>query len=142
MKPEYIIIHHSLTKDSKTVSWDAIRNYHTKTLGWNDIGYHYGIELVGDHYEVLKGRFDNEQGAHARGVNHLSLGICFVGNFDVTPVPKAQWDLGISLVRSLCDGLNIPTYRVYGHHWFDQHKSCPGKLFDITAFKAAIKGAT
>lgn len=137
---ENIILHHSLTKDSKTVSWDAIRHYHTVELGWKDIGYHFGIELIGGHYEILTGRMMDQEGAHCRKhqMNKKSIGICFVGNFDVQEPPKEQWDLGVKLVKSLLRILAIPKSSVSGHCEYTPHKSCPGKLFDLDKFRTEI----
>lgn len=133
MIPCRIILHHSFTKDSKTVSWDAIRRFHTQHYGWSDIGYHYGIELVGNHYEVLTGRMLNRQGAHTRGFNVNTIGICFIGNFDSKPLPIAQWSLGVRLVSSLCEVLYIGVDQIFLHNEFSK-KTCAGLLFDKSLF--------
>jgi N-acetyl-anhydromuramyl-L-alanine amidase AmpD len=139
MHPVLIVIHHSLTKDSGTVSWQAMRNYHL-SKGFSDIGYHYGIEQINGRYEVLVGRGMNKTGAHTRhaGMNHKSLGICFVGNFDISEPPLAMWRVGVNFVRSLCQTLAIPPASVTGHRDYTSYKSCPGKFFDLGKFRADL----
>uniref|UniRef100_A0A6M3LRI4 Putative N-acetylmuramoyl-L-alanine amidase n=1 Tax=viral metagenome TaxID=1070528 RepID=A0A6M3LRI4_9ZZZZ len=133
MTPKRIILHHSLTADSATVSWGAIRKYHMETLGWKNIGYHAGLELVNDHYEILLGRMLNKVGAHTAGHNHDSIGICFIGNFDKSEPPPEQWNLGIKFVASLCELFKISPDQIFGHQDFAP-KSCPGKKFNIYGF--------
>ena len=138
MTPTRIILHHSLTKDGPTVSWQAIRTYHINTNHWDDIGYHFGVEIVKGHYEVLVGRMLDETGAHTRGYNSTSIGVCLVGNFDHEPPPDPQWELAVRLVRGLLVVTGIPAWDVLGHHDFDSHKSCPGASFDMRRFRADI----
>ena len=138
MIPDHVIIHHSLTKDGQTVSWDAIRQYHTKTLYWRDIGYHFGIERVGKRYEILCGRMMNEDGAHCIGLNGRSIGVCFIGNFDNVPPPCEQWDFGVRLVKSLISVFRVPVGNVRGHRAFASWKSCPGLRFDMDLFRRQL----
>ena len=160
MKANKIVIHHSLTKDSRTVSWGAIRNYHMshKFRGnikterqanelriqgyhvekpWSDVGYHFGIELAGNYYETFIGRMLDVQGAHARGQNGDSIGVCFVGNFDTWAPPLKQWQKGLELIRFLLGHLGLNLSDVYPHRAF-ANKSCPGKKFDFARFIAEI----
>lgn len=144
MNPTKIIIHHSLTKDDKTVSWDSIRRYHLIDCGWKDIGYHYGIELVNDHYEIFKGRMDNEEGAHCRGFNEDSIGICVVGNYDLIPPSIMQMDMLRHLVISLMEIYGIKQENVLGHRetyallGVAQEKSCPGNAFNMVEFRHTL----
>lgn len=136
-RPSKIILHHSATADGPTVSWGAIRRYHMVECAWGAIGYHYGIELVGDYYEVMIGRLPYEVGAHTKGQNAISLGVCFVGNFDQEPVPDEQWQRGLWLCRSLISVFRIGRSAIFGHRDF-ANKSCPGKFFDVDRFRSEI----
>jgi hypothetical protein len=143
MIPTKIILHHSATRDSGTVSWNAIRRYHINECKWGAIGYHFGTEFIEDKgdpkgsYEILMGRFPNMTGAHTTGLNHTSLGVCFVGNFDKAPVPEEQWRQGVKLVKWLCEHFGILISEIWGHRDF-ANKTCPGNLFNIEKFKEDV----
>jgi len=135
MIPEKIIIHHSLTEDSGTVSWGAIRKYHIWTKGWRDIGYHAGVELVKSggeiNYEILMGRDWFTSGAHTLGENYRSLGFCFIGNYDKIPPTTELLLKGAELLRTWQRLFDIPTTSIYPHRDFAGYKSCPGKMFEM-----------
>lgn len=139
IKPKFIFIHHSLTKDSKTVSWSAIRKYHTVNLGWRNIGYHYGIEEVGNVNEIFVGRFEGINGAHAKGYNYKSIGICVVGNYDNKKPSNNKWYLTLKLTQNIALRYNIPIENVLGHREVANYKSCPGNLFSMKNFRNDLK---
>jgi N-acetyl-anhydromuramyl-L-alanine amidase AmpD len=72
---DYIVVHGSETKDDKDIGVEEIRRSH-RQKGWLDVGFHFIIRRDG---EVERGRPHDVPGAHVRGYNHVSLGICLVG---------------------------------------------------------------
>ena len=75
------------------------------------IGYHYVIDLDG---LVLTGRHLDEVGAHVRGHNAASVGICLVGGAEpIAAYPTLQWLSLSTLVRGLVDRLGVRS--VVGH---------------------------
>jgi len=147
MTPEHVMIHHSLTKDSGTVSWGAIRKYHTETKHWNDIGYHFGVELAnvgrdGEPVpEILMGRGWSRNGAHCRhaGMNRKSLGVCIVGNYDEIKPPDDVFLASAKFVAFLCNYFGIDVEGIVGHRDFNPAKSCPGELFDLDDFRECVE---
>lgn len=140
MEKNAIFIHHSLTKDSGTVSWNAIYEYHTKVNKWKDIGYHAGVELVNDRYQILMGRMWDQDAAAVKeqGANRWGLHVCVVGNFDEYPVPIEQWNTTRKLVKLWMKLYGISVNRVFGHKDYASYKSCPGRLFDLKVFKSQL----
>lgn len=129
MRPiDKIIIHCSDTPPAMDIGADEIRRWHTdpqpKGNGWSDIGYHYVIRRGGD---VEPGRPELVSGAHTRGHNKSSIGVCVVGgrgkdgsaevNF-THPQWAALYDLVERLTRK------YPDAEVYGHNDFSS-KACP-----------------
>jgi len=139
-KPRFIIMHDSLTEDGQTVSWGAIRKFHMTDPAhmWADCGYHWGIELIGDRYEILSGRMIGQAGAHCPGYNQDGIGICLIGNFDETLVPEAQWELAVKFVAHLAMSFNIPKVNIMGHREAMPDRTCPHKNFDCVLFREDV----
>ena len=124
-----IIVHCSATREGQNISADEIRKWH-KDKGWSDIGYHYIIGLDGT---IAKGRKDNVPGAHCRGHNRNSLGVCYVGGVEQdgkTPKDTRTNEQKQSL-ETLLEVLKVQHLesKVYGHRDFAA-KACPS--FDAT----------
>ena len=141
MTPRKIIIHHSGTDDGPGSSVAAIRRFHTapppQGRGWSDIGYHVLVERIGDSYEAVIGRPERIPGAHTRGHNHDSLGICLVGNFQMTSPPVEQLRVAARVVADWLIRYNIPATELYRHSYFAD-TDCPGDWFDLEQFRAMV----
>lgn len=146
---KFIVVHHSLTADSGTVSWSAIERWHIDTQGWKDVGYHAGVELAGDNYIAIFGRDELDTAAACKEaeMNQLGLHVCIIGNFDDAPPPKAQLECAAQrVIKPWMRRYGIPEGRIIGHRdaglmaGFDwqkgQYKSCPGKLFNLDELRA------
>ena len=136
----HVVMHHSATQDSRTLSWQAIRRYHLNK-GWRDVGYHLGVELVGDRYEALLGRALDEKGAHAyqRGMNHKGIGVVLVGNFDITPPTDEMLGFTARHVAGILRLLTIPVSSVLPHREVAAYKTCPGRLFPWDPFVGLLR---
>lgn len=119
-----IIWHCSATPEGRHVSTSTIKAWH-KGRGWSDIGYHYVIELDGRVYE---GRPIAKQGAHVKGHNKDSIGICYVGGLDSSG--KVAKDTRTSAQKATLYTLTAQLLRehpgatVHGHNEYD-NKACP-----------------
>lgn len=120
-----IIIHCSATKGD--VSAKQIDAWH-KERGWRKIGYHFLIRSNGD---IQQGRLLEEVGAHCKGHNKHSIGVCLAGGLDGTPnYTNQQW----TALRVLCKGLDahFGGLEVSGHNNYTNAKACP--CFDVKAW--------
>jgi N-acetylmuramoyl-L-alanine amidase len=120
MRPiDTIIFHCSATPASMDIGAAEIDQWH-KERGWSGIGYHYVIRRDGT---VEVGRWLQQPGAHVKGHNDYSIGICLIGGgngFDYT------WEQ-LCAAKGLTQRLRnaYPTAYVAGHRDFTDLKECP-----------------
>lgn len=122
-----IIIHCSATPEGREVSVNEIERWH-RQRGFNGISYHYVVGLDG---KVHTGRPITQAGAHCRGHNHDSIGVCYIGGCDHTMHPKdTRTAAQRASLRQIVTELRrqFPGATVHGHCEFAA-KACPS--FDV-----------
>lgn len=127
-----IIIHCSATGEGKDFKAADIRRWHVQGNGWQDIGYHFVIDLDGT---VEVGRPVSKQGAHCAGHNKTTIGICYVGGCaadgktpkDTRTEAQRRSLRGLVAVLRSC----FPTIRKVSGHREYANKACPS--FDVRA---------
>jgi len=129
-KVEFVVIHCAATTEDHDVNAEEIRGWHLQR-GWLDIGYHKVIKRDGT---IEDGRSLTTPGAHARGFNHKSWGICLAGGVESdnkTPEANythAQWNALEWQVRDMLK--EAPNAKVIGHRDLPNvSKACPS--FDV-----------
>lgn len=120
-----IIIHCAATRPTQNIDAATIDCWH-KQRGWKGIGYHAVIKRSG---EIELGRNVSTIGAHCKGHNEKSIGICLVGGIDENKKPSSnytdeQWKTLRQVLITLMRHYKLTDQNVYGHSDF-ANKACP-----------------
>ena len=122
---KYLIVHCSYTPESMDIGKSDIDRWH-REKGWMMIGYHKVIKRDGT---VEDGRPLSKSGAHVRGMNRTSIGICLIGGMNRSKDgPDLNYtDEQMKSLRTLLDELKeeYPIAKIRGHTDFDKGKTCP-----------------
>lgn len=154
-----ITIHHTAVPpgEDRAASIRSIHGYHTKSLGWADIGYHLLIDPEGKIYQGRGGNgtpvFESLptgndtpaviSGAHVANFNAGNVGIALLGDFSDTPPTEAALQATIDAVRAIAEAIGLePTRAIHyqsggrsrdtdaitGHRQWG-NTTCPGDAF-------------
>ena len=122
---DMIVVHCSATRSNRRYPLEQLRHDHVAVNGWRDIGYHFYITLDG---VVHPCRPIERMGAHARGYNAHSIGICYEGGLDAVGNPKdTRTDAQKTAIRQLIMRLKktYPLAVIVGHRDLNPQKACP-----------------
>jgi N-acetylmuramoyl-L-alanine amidase len=124
---DYIVIHCSDSPHGRGDGAKEIHRWH-KERGFDGIGYHYVINEQGG---CENGRPLYWAGAHVKGYNSRSIGICLIGEGTYT---LEQWDTLETLTSYLTNRFKDAV--VVGHNDLDKSKPCP--CFDVKEWYQSI----
>jgi len=143
---KYIILHHSATDyqsnkddiDGKVIAntiCDRQKGVWKKEYPDYKCDYHF---IIGHTGEVFNGQPVEQAGWHCTNyqANLVSVGICFLGNFENIEMPIEQFNAGVKLIKDLMKRYNVPLTNILRHRDIVSditHRTnsteCPGKNF-------------
>jgi N-acetyl-anhydromuramyl-L-alanine amidase AmpD len=152
----YIILHHSATdyqankddSDGKLIGrtiCDRAQEKWIKEYPAYKCDYHF---IIGHTGEVFKAQPFEQPAWHCTNyqANLVSVGICFLGNFENIEMPIEQFNAGVELIKSLMKQYNIPLKNILRHRDVVSDIShtansteCPGKNFPYVHMLDALR---
>ena len=153
---KYIILHHSATdyqqnaedttgkQIGKTIC-DRAQAQYKKDYPDYICDYHF---IIGHGGDVFKGQPVELPSWHCTNyqANLVSVGICFLGNFENIEMPTEQFNAGVNLIKSLMKEYNVPLINVLRHRDVVSDIShtansteCPGKNFPYVQMLDALR---
>lgn len=154
MRPVRYLFVHTAAADTRNVDAALIDRWH-RGRGWSGIGYHYVI--LDDRHDtkpdgtVELGRAEARMGAHVKGANTASIGICCAGHGDERPLTDAQTASLIELLVGRCRHFGLSAEAVLGHREVNRlvergevearyrtSKTCPGDMVDMGEIRSLV----
>ena len=121
----YIVVHCTGSKVTTDFTAEDLRHLHVDICRWTDIGYHFYITKDG---KIHNCRPMSKTGAHVKGYNHCSIGVCYEGGLNArgrpadTRTPKQKESL-IEVLSALKE--RFPKAIIVGHYELSGNKDCP-----------------
>jgi hypothetical protein len=130
----WIVVHHSATPTGGAAAFDRMH----RDKGWDELGYDFvignGTDTGNGEIEVGPRWIKQKYGAHAKTpdnrFNEHGIGICLVGNFDVSRPQPQQMKALAKLVSYLMKTYHITPDRVLGHG-DTKATDCPGRNLNV-----------
>ena len=109
----------------------SIQEFHQDGRGWNDIGYHFVVDMAGNIYQ---GRPETVLGAHVGGANTGNIGVCVLGCYhppetSLTCIDEMTNETEKSLIHLyswIADSYDVEPNVLKGHRDYFGTTSCPG----------------
>ena len=112
-----LVVHCSDSEDGKTLTAFDLHKMHLN-FGWDGIGYHKIINRSG---KIENGRPEYWVGAHVKGKNGISLGVCLIGRHKFTIKQFISLERVLRKWKSLYPEAEIVGHRDTGN----TDKTCP-----------------
>ena len=137
-----IAVHCTATPEGREVTmeeldaWHKARGFSKQKISGHYCGYHYVVALDGT---IMCGRDLREIGAHVKGYNSISIGVCYVGGLDKdnnekdTRTPEQKETL-VWLIGELKHRLNIS--KVQGHRDYSPDTNNNGVIEEFEWIKS------